>query len=475
MPEQVPPTGISNEDWAATPPAVRGLVLELLKRLMEVEARLNQTSRNSSKPPSSDPPSAKPRPAKEPSGRTSGGQPGHEGHGRKLKPESAVDHRIEVRPESCEQCGTLLLGEDSDPERHQVTELPRIAPSVTEYRRHRLWCVACGASTQAPWPATMPTGSFGPRVQATVGYLTGRIGASQREVQDILATVCQTEVSVGSVGALEQAVNVALATPVAEAATYVQRQPVRNADETSWREKTKRVWVWISVTPVVTIFRLLKSRGAAAAKDLLGTEVWGTIGTDRYAGYHWIDPRQRQLCWAHLKREFIAWSERAGETARLGLAFLAVEQHLFTLWYRVRDGTLAWADFQVAMLPLMARVSTLLQEGVVGADGKAHGTCRNLLKLEPALWTFVWEPGVDPTNNCAERPLRRAVLWRRRSFGTQSEAGSQFVERILTAVTTLRQQRRDVLDYLTAACTAAIRKDPAPSLLPLTSLPLSAR
>jgi transposase len=305
MQDQTPPPGISQADWAATPVAVRVLVQALLRRLVEVEARLNQTSRNSSKPPSSDPPSATPRPAKAPTGRTSGGQPGHIGHGRTLKPETEVDHLIEVRPESCGQCGTLLLGADPEPERHQVTELPRITPIVTEYRRHRLCCVACGASTQAAWPATMPRGSFGPRVQATVGYLTGRIGASQREVQDILATVCQTEVSVGSVGALEQAVSVALATPVAEAATYVQRQPVCNADETSWREKTKRVWLWIGVTPVVTIFRLLQTRGAAGAKALLGEVVWGIIGTDRYAGYHWIDPRQRQLCWAHLKREFI--------------------------------------------------------------------------------------------------------------------------------------------------------------------------
>ena len=386
-----------------------------------------------------------------------------------------MDQIIDVRPESCGQCGTLLLGEDAEPERHQVTELPRIAPVVTEYRRHCLWCVACGARTQAAWPATMPTGSFGPRVQATVGYLTGRIGASQREVQDILATLYQTEVSVGGIGALEQAVSAALAAPVAEAERYVQRQPVRNADETSWREKAQRRWLWISVTPLVTIFRLLQTRGAAGAKELLGEVVWGIIGTDHYAGYHWIDPRQRQLCWAHLKREFVAWSERAGETARIGLALLAVEKQLFALWYRVRDGTLAWADFQVAMLPLMARVKTLLQEGVAGADAKVQGTCRNLLKREAALWTFVWEPGVDPTNNCAERPLRRAVLWRRRSFGTQSEAGSQFVERILTAVTTLRQQRRDVLDYLTAACSAAICNTPAPSLLPLTSPPLLAR
>jgi transposase len=475
MQDQAPPPGIRQEDWTATPVAVRVLVMELLRWVEQLEARLNQTSRNSSKPPSSDPPSAKPRAAKVPSGRTSGGQPGHEGHGRKLKPESEVDQVIDVRPEQCGQCGTLLLGDDAEPERHQVTDIPRITPVVTEYRRYCLWCVACGAWTQAPWPATMPVGSFGPRVQATVGYLTGRIGASQREVQEILATLCQTDVSVGSIAVLEHSVSTALAEPVAEAVPYVQRQPVRNADETSWREKTKRLWLWISVTPLVAIFRLLKTRGAAGAKELLGTDVWGTIGTDHYAGYHWIDPRQRQLCWAHLKREFVAWGQRAGETARIGLALLAAEKQLFTLWYRVRDGTLAWADFQVAMLPLMAGVRTLLQEGAAGADAKAQGTCRNLLKREAALWTFVWEAEVEPTNNSAERPLRRAVLWRRRSFGTQSAAGSQFVERILTAVTTLRQQRRDVLDYLTAACTAAICKAPAPSLLPLTSPALSAR
>jgi transposase len=475
MPEATPPPGISEEDWAATPVTVRVLVMELLQRLAKLEARLNQTSQNSSKPPSSDPPQARPRPAKEPSGRKTGGQPGHTGHHRQVKPESEVDHIIDVRPERCGQCGTLLLGEDAEPERHQVTDCPRITPIVTEYRRHCLWCVACGASTQALWPTTMPRGSFGPRVQATVGYLTGQIGASQREVQEILATLCQTAVSVGSITTLEQAVSTALAVPVAEAVQYLQRQPVRNADETGWREKTKRGWLWMSVTPLVAIFRLLKTRGAAGAKELLGADVWGTIGTDHYAGYHWIDPRQRQLCWAHLKREFVAWSQRAGETARIGLALLAVEKQLFALWYRVRDGTLAWADFQVAMLPLMVQVHTLLEDGAARADAKARGTCRNLLKREAALWTFVWEAEVEPTNNRAERALRRAVLWRRRSFGTQSAAGSQFVERILTAVTTLRHQHRDVLDYLTAACTAAICQTPPPSLLPLTSPALSAR
>ncbi len=454
---------------------MQALVLPLLERVERVEARLKQTSRNSSKPPSAAPPSARPQPAQEPSGRKPGGQPGQQGQGRLLKPVDDVDRVIEVRPERWAQCGALLLGEDPTPERHQVTDLPRIEPIVTEYRRHTLECVACGATTQAAWPAAMPKGSFGPGLQATVGYLTGRMGASQGEVHEVLAAVCHTEVSVGSIATLEQAVRTALAAPVTEAASYVQRQPVRNADETGWQEQAKRVWLWISTTPLVTVFWVLTTRGAAGAKALLGEDFWGVVGTDRYGAYNWIDPRRRQLCWAHLKREFIAWSERGGEAARIGQSLLAVEKQLFGLWYRVREGTLPWADFPVAMVPLMDRVGTLLREGAAGAEAKTQRTCRNLVKLEAALWTFVWEADVEPTNNSAERPLRRAVLWRRRSFGTQSGAGSQFVERILPAVTTLRQQRRDVLEYLTAACAAAISGEPAPSLLPVPQPTPSAR
>jgi transposase len=248
------------------PLAVRGLVTELLRRVAQLEERLNQTSRNSSKPPSSDPPGARPRATRAPTGRKAGGQPGHEGHGRKLKPEREVDQIIDVRPEQGGQCGALLLGADTEPERPQVTEIPRLALGVTEYRRHCLWCVACGVRTQAAWPTTMPSGSFEPRVQAPVGDLTGRIGASQREVPEIFATRYQADVSVGSIGALEQAVSAALAIPVAEVQTDVQRQPVRNADETRWCENGKRRGVWISVTPLVTSFRLLKTRGAAEVK-----------------------------------------------------------------------------------------------------------------------------------------------------------------------------------------------------------------
>lgn len=467
----------------ATPPAVKVLVLSLLdtvaalqRRVAELEERLNQTSRNSSKPPSSDPPQAPPRPKQPPSGRKAGGQPGHPGTGRLLKPRAQVQHLIVARPIACATCGALLLGEDPVPVRRQVTEVPRIEPEVTEYQRHTLTCLACGAHTQADWPPDMPTGSFGPRTQAMVGYVTGRLGVSQRDADEMLATVFHTELGLGTIPALEQAVSAAVAQPVAEAHAYVQTQPVNNVDETSWPERAQRGWLWITTTPLVTVFLLLATRGADGAKQLLGATFAGIVGSDRWSGYNWLDPNRRQLCWAHLKRDFQAFVERGGEAERIGRALLDSLAQLFGLWHRVRDGTLTRADFQSAMLPIQNRVGELLREGAQElAQEKTGRTCANLLKLEVALWTFVRVAGVEPTNNGAERPLRRAVLWRRRSFCTQSAEGSRFVERILTVVTTLRQQHRDVLDYLTEACAAANRGDPPPSLLPKPSTLVAAK
>jgi hypothetical protein len=473
--EQIPP-GITAEDWAATPLAVQQWVVSLLetvvalqKRVAELEERVNQTSRNSSKPPSSDPPNAPPRPKSPPSGREAGGQPGHVGHGRSLKPVAQVKHVVVARPTACAACGALLLGEDAQPVRHQVTELPRIEPEVTEYQRHTLTCLACGAPTQAPWPSAMPTGSFGPRAQATVGYVTGRLGVSQRDADELLETVFHTDLSLGSVPALEQDVSAAVAQPVAEAQTYVQRQPVNNVDETSWPERAHRGWLWVTATPLVTVFLLLATRGTDSAKKVLGAAFQGIVGSDRWSGYNWLDPARRQLCWAHLKRDFQAFVDRSGEAERIGRALLDCVEQLFGLWHRVRDGTLSRTEFQAAVQPIQNRVGDLLREGAQLPPGKTSRTCAKILKLEVALWTFVRVEGVEPTNNGAERPLRRAVVWRRRSFWTQSADGSRFVERILTVVTTLRQQHRDVLDYLTEACAAAIRGDSPPSLLPKPS------
>jgi len=485
-----PELSITEDDWNRTPAAVQAVVQVLWQQVQALQAQVQalqaqvgalqtevaklreqvgRNSQNSSQPPSSDPPNAPPRPKQPPSGRKPGGQPGHPGHGRKLLPLARVKQVIDLKPLKCEQCGALLLGEDADPVRHQVTELPRVEAEVTEYRQHTLTCRVCGAQTQATCPAEMPRGSFGPRIQATVGYVTGRLGLSQRDTEEVLQTLFHTDLSLGSVPAQEDQVSAALAEPVAAVETYVQQQPVQNVDETSWREKTKRAWLWINTTPLVTLFLVLTTRSAKGAHQLLGNVVQSIVGSDRWVAYNWLDPLRRQLCWAHLKRDFQALVERGGESEQIGRALLEQVEQMFGLWERVRAGPLSRTDFQTAMQPIQTRVGKLLRAGAALACAKTRRTCENLLHLEVALWTFVWVEGVEPTNNSAERGLRRAVLWRRRSFGTQSTDGSQFVARVLTAITTLRQQQRDVLDYLTEACAAAIRGDQAPSLLPNTA------
>jgi len=473
MSESQAPASISDEDWAATPAPVRELVNALLanyeqlrQRVANLEERVRQTSRNSSKSPSSDPPSAPRRVQRPPSGRKRGGQKGHKGQGRNLKPREQVTRVVDVKLDCCAECGALLLGEDPQPERHQVTELPRIEPEVIEYRRHTVPCLACGAQTPPAWPAEMSSSSFGPRLQATVGYLTGQLGISQRGVDEMMDAVFHTDIGLGSIPAMEQAASAALAQPVEEAHAYVQAQAVVNADETSWRESSQRRWLWVGATPLVTVFLVLATRGADEAKRLLGAAFQGIVGSDRWGAYNWLEVLRRQLCWAHLKRDFQALVDRGGESAQVGQGLLEQTHKLFELWHRVRDGTLSRTEFQAEVVPIQQRARELLHQGTSVAHTKTCHTCQNILKLEGALWTFVRVEGVEPTNNSAERPLRRPVLWRRRSFGTQSEAGSRFVERVLTAVITLRQQQRDVLDYLTEACAAAVRGDPAPSLLP---------
>ena len=469
------PAGIDAQDWANTPETIRVRFVALGEehaalsaRVAALEERVGKSSRNSSLPPSSDMPrTATRRSKRQPSGRRSGGQPGHAGHGRSLLARAQVDEVVEVRPLACAACGVLLLGDDPAPGRHQVVDIPPVRPRVTEYRRHTLSCQACGAATTAPWPAAMPRGDFGPRVAGTVAVLRGRLGLSQRETQEALDTLCGLAVGLGSISALQAAVSDAVAAPVAAAQAYVQKQPVANADETSWREQTKRCWLWVATTALVTVFLLRHSRSSAVAKELLGPDFAGIVGSDRYSGYAYLAVTQRAVCWAHLTRDFQSLVDRGGESAAVGTALLAVKDGVFALWQQVREGTMARADFARAVVPLQTELHDLLAAGTGLATKKTSGLCKNLLKLEPALWTFVTVPGVEPTNNGAERALRRPVLWRRRSFGTQSATGSLFVERVLTAVTTLRQQGRGVLDYLTSACEAATLGALTPSLLPL--------
>jgi transposase len=296
--------------------------------------------------------------------------------------------------------------------------------------------------------------------------LSGTYRISKRNVQDLLSDCFGVDLALGSICPLEQATSQAIASPVEEAKDYVQQQPASNVDETGWREENHRAWLWTAVTTWVSVFLIRASRGSKVVRELLGETFNGVVGSDRWSAYSFLPLPFRQICWGHLKREFQAFVDRGDPSAPIGEALLAQVDQIFEWWYRVRDGTLARSTFRTYISKVRGQVKTLLRQGQTCAHPKTAATCREILKVEPALWTFVRKEGVEPTNNAAERALRHGVLWRKTSFGTQSEAGSRFVERMMTVVATLRQQNRNVLDYLTTACQAALCGEAPPSLLP---------
>jgi transposase len=466
---------LSHEVWKRTPPEAQAYIQALEARVATLEGlmqalqeQLTQTSRNSSRPPSSDPPHRE-RPHQPRSTRRRGGQPGHPGMTRTLIPVEEVDEVVVLKPTQCPHCRAPLAGDDPQPWRHQVIEIPPIKPLVTEYQWHQLACPACGAATRAPWPAGVPSGTYGPRVQATVALCTGAYRLSKRTTQQVMEEVFGVPMSVGTISPLERATTEAVAAPVEAARTYVQAQAVAHLDETSWRQGAKRAWLWVAVTSWVTVFVVRMSRGGHVARELLGEKFSGILVTDRYSAYNWYPVRWRQVCWAHLLRDFEAMRGRGGRSQEIGDALLAQAHQMFAWWHRVREGTLQRSTFRSSMTPLRREVERLLDVGSRCGVPKTAGTCRDILKRRQALWTFVQVVGVEPTNNTAERAIRPGVLWRKGSFGTQSAEGSRFVESMLTVVTTLKQQQRNVLEYLTAACEAALQGEAAPSLLPASA------
>jgi transposase len=490
------PLPVSDADWAQTPASVKALVMSLLSRLEKLEIEVNRlsaengllkeqvkkNSQNSSLPPSEDKGKGFQVKAKDPKARQRGGQPGHEGHRFQFYREEECERIEDYYPELCQACGAALRGEDPAPHRVQQVELPPIKPVVVEHRFHQLSCPCCEAVTRG-WDTTVLNQSlYGERLSAVVGLLSGVGRQSHSQVQGMLSEIFNVELSTGSISRLRAELSDALSASVEEAGSYVRGQAQVNMDETGFRQgnsdgnnrEQTRGWLWVMVTPLVSYFSVFLSRSQAVAQDLLGKDYGGVVGSDRCPSYSWLDLSQRQVCWAHLKRDFTQISERSGVSHQLGEDLLEQQKKLFELWYQVRDGTLAREPFQQQVLPIRAEVQRLLTEGA-GYDiakgettplAKTVRTCIKMLKLEPAFWTFVAVDGVEPTNNSAERALRPAVLWRKLSWGSQSRAGSSFVARIMTVVTTLKAQQKDVLPFLALAIRQARLALNPPSLLP---------
>ena len=453
-----------------TPHEVVRLLVSLFDRNEKLEAenrglraRLSLNSSNSSKPPSTDPPGRNRKPPVPASGRKRGGQPGHARHLRPLVPPERVDEFVECKPNVCEGCTAPLSGDDPEPARQQLAEIPPVEPWVKEFLIHTLTCGGCGRRTRGRPPAGTPTGSFGPRLSAMVGLLSGVYRLGKRPMKQLLGDLFNLSISTGMICKLERRVSTLL-TPVYDELCQHARTCNVNADETGWREDKKRAWLWTVVAPLVTIFYIARSRGRDVVDHPLGPKYAQVATCDRWKAY--LHLRKVQHCWAHVRRDFQAMIDRGGTSRPIGERLLAHSDGAFEWWSRVRDGTMARATFARHIGNLRPDFRDDLDAGTACGCAKTAGTCRQLLADERRLWTFVRHVGVEPTNNAAERAVRHGVLWRKTSGGTDSVRGSRFVERILSVAATCRQQNRNVWHYLTSAFEHALENRAPDSLLP---------
>jgi transposase len=432
----------------------------------DLQARLQLNSTNSSKPPSSDPIGLKRKPPTPPSRRKRGGQPGHRKAFRALVPPEKLRSSTDCKPGSCRRCGHALRGADPAPLIHQVADLPRIEPLVDEYRRHRLTCPGCGTTTCAPLPDGVPTGHFSPYTQAVLAALAGAYRLSKRQIQQLAGDLLGLSISTGMISKLERQSAEALQAPYNELAAAAPTAEVVHVDETSWREEQGKAWLWATVAGLITVFTIARRREARTARAVLGARSGRVVVSDRWSAYDGIAPSRRQICWAHLRRDFQAMIDRGGAAEPIGRKLLRLSDRLFRWWHRLPAERVDWGDFRAAMTRLRREVKAALDEGVRSDCPRTRGTCAEIRRVEGGLWAFARIPGVEPTNDAAERAERHAVIWRRISGGTDSARGSRFVERMLTVVATCRQQGRDVLDDLRSCFEAARVGQAIPSLLP---------
>jgi len=410
-----------------------------------------------------------PAPAKKPTGRKPGGQPGHPPLMKTLVPPERVNHVVPYVPERCAKCDKSLPlkkgPKDPEPKRHQVAELPPVMVQITEHQAHGRTCPCCGEVTWATVPAEVRAYSVGAKFTAFMGLLAGVHGVSKRGIEELMEQAFDVSIALGTVSNREQELSDALAPAHAEARQAIAAADVKHADETGWKEAGKKRWLWVAAIPSVVYFVIHPCRNLSALRRLVGEKFNGILCSDRWCVYDEWPSGMRQLCWAHLKRNWEKQVQRGGAAKRVGEAWLALQSQVFELWHRFRDKKCTRHELGDQMAPLMLAMRTILESGRRSRDGKLVRFCERLTEVYADVWTFVVVEGVEPTNNHAERVLRRAVLWRRRSFGCHSAKGCVFVERILTVVQTLRQQKRSVLTFLSEAIQAHRAGTKAPLLV----------
>lgn len=447
------------------------LVAKLSEQNAELMRRLGEDTGNSNRPPSSDPPANRAarrakKAAKGKETRNRGGQPGHKGSSRTLVTLDQVNHVEHLYPSECESCWQALPQvPDEHPKRYQQVDLAQIGRHITEWRRHAVACPCCGHRTRAKHDTdVIPSSPFGPQLVAAVALLTGGYHLSRRKTVDLLRELLGVVLSLGSVSNIEARASAAMKAPVDEAHEQVQRAAVKDTDGTSWYEAGVLKSLWTIATSAVTVYAILDDGERESFKPLFGKRR-GVLVSDRATALKFWVMRMRQVCWAHFLRKFIAFSERVGPAGVVGRELVDYVGIIFANWSELKDGKLTRAQFRERMAPVRKHVEAALERAAAAKFPGVSGSCMDIIDHRAALWDFVDKLVVEPTNNHAELALRSFVLWRKRSFGTQSERGNLFAARVMTVVETARKQNKNVLDFLTRCCAAEVSGRETPSLL----------
>jgi transposase len=456
---------------------------ELLEeRVRRLEGQARADSRTSSKPPSQDPPKsrqerraearlkAKELLAKEGAARKAGGQEGHLGAGRKLAPEDQVDEIVAHYPQACGGCGHEFGEDERRPGgrfgRHQVAELPPISVLLVEHRTHRLRCPECRARTTAQLPDGIASSAFGPRLRAAIVTLTARNRISRRGASELAGEMFGLQLSTGSVDAICQQASDVLAGPYQRVRDWVLARDALHVDETGWRTAGDSRALWTMTTPEAAIFEIAEHCNREQFDQLIGS-FSGIVVSDRWPGYEHLNPERRQVCWSHIQRDFRRHSEGLAEQKTFGEQGLALTGQVFKAWRAYQHEHHDPHHLKAEIEPIQTALRQLLDNhGRKSPRTRQHRRfANNLLKVWPALWTFVAIDGVEPTNNPAERALRGPVIHRKLSHGTRTDHGERFAERALSIAATCRQQHRSLFDYLTELLTTHSRGDPLPALV----------
>jgi transposase len=432
----------SEVDWQLTPKPVRAYLLllhaqqeALVRRVEQIEAILGRDSSNSSKPPSSDSPYTKGKSPEKPHGKR-GAKKGHPGHRQAMLDPTETRH---LKPTQC-PCGNREFPETAPYYTHQVIELPEIQMKVTHFVLHKSHCPCCGKLNKALIPQEHRFG-YGPRLTAMIGELAGKQGESRSLIQSFCSSVLGFSISLGAIQKAIDRVAKAIEPHYERIAQHARRAEVNHVDETSWFQNGVLMWLWVMVSSTAALFMIHSNRSKAAFESLI--QDWmGIVVSDGYGVYRkWVG--LRQTCLAHLIRDAKALSKKNDkQIAAFGRWATAELQRLCHMAH-APPNVGQWGAFY-------ARLIRLISTNIHRKD-EAGKFARRLLKEIDSLWVFLHEEGVSPTNNFAERVIRFAVMWRKRSFGTASDKGNRWVERILSLRQTCRLQARATFPVLVDA------------------------